>query len=240
MDKTITIAHLYPRDMSIYGDIGNVIALRQRLLWRGYAVKVDTVDVGDDYDFTRADIVFGGGGQDSGQLIVGPDLLTRGNELRSAALDGMPMLLICGLYQLFGRSFTTVNAKKMTGIGIFNIETTGSNKRMIGNITVETKRFGRLVGFENHSGQTLLNEQQEELGRVVRGYGNNDASRYEGSLTTNAVGTYMHGPVLPKNPRLTDALLVYALNRRYGITELAPLDDGLEERAAMSVIKRPQ
>ena len=237
---TITIAHLYPREMNIYGDLGNVMTLVKRLEWRGYAARVQAVEVGKTFDFATADIVFGGGGQDSGQLIVGGDLMLRGDDLRAAAQDGMPILAICGLYQLFGRGFTTMDGRELTGIDVFRASTIGSTTRMIGNMVVESPRYGRLVGFENHSGQTTLERGQEPLGRVTKGYGNKERGRIEGAVTGNAVGTYLHGPVLPKNPVLADTLILEALRRRYGVAELQSLDDRAEHAAAQVAFARPR
>ncbi len=234
----LVIAHLYPRDMNIYGDMGNIITLVRRLEWRGYEVEVRAVDVGEAFDFTKVDIVFGGGGQDSGQLIVGADLIGRASALHDAAANGTPMLMICGLYQLFGRGFTTIEGQEIPGLGIFHARTVGSQVRMIGNITLDTA-YGELVGFENHSGQTLLEADQAPLGKVIRGYGNDERSGYEGAVTGSVIGTYLHGPVLPKNPALADHLIGAALNRR-GVSELAPLDDTLERAAAATARRRPQ
>src|SRR5437899_2308827 len=144
MSRQIVIAHLYPRDMNIYGDIGNIIALTKRLEWRGYEVKVRAVEPGEPFDFAGVDIVFGGGGQDSGQLIVGEDLLRRGDDLRAMAADGVPMLVICGTYQLFGRGFTTLDGREIPGISVFRASTVGGSVRMIGNVVVDS-RFGQLV-----------------------------------------------------------------------------------------------
>ena len=237
--KKLVIAHLYPREMNIYGDLGNVITLQKRLEWRGYDVKVRSVEVGEPFDFAAADIVFGGGGQDSGQLIMGDDLVKRGTDLRQMAADGVPMLVICGTYQLFGRGFTTMEGQEIPGIDVFRASTVGSRVRMIGNIVVDSP-FGQLVGFENHSGQTILEPEQEPLGVVKKGFGNNPKSRREGALSGNAVGTYMHGPVLPKNPHLADHLILAALKRRWGVTELEPLDDRQELTAARVAAGRPQ
>jgi CobQ-like glutamine amidotransferase family enzyme len=214
MKRSITIAHLYPREMNIYGDLGNVLALAKRLEWRGYESCITGVEVGQPYDFEQADIIFGGGGQDSGQLLIGEDLLARGEQIKQLADVGMPMLVICGTYQLFGRGFTTGDGREIPGISVFGCSTEGSEKRMIGNIVVQTE-YGTLVGFENHSGQTVLNEGQQALGRVTKGFGNNSHSGYEGAIFKNAIGSYMHGPLLPKNPALTDHLLLEALRRRY-------------------------
>lgn len=238
--KKLVIAHLYPEDMSIYGDVGNTTSLLKRLQWRGYTAEVRSVRVGENFDFSTADIVFGGGGQDSGQMAVGDDLLARGDELRAAAVDGVPMLLVCGLYQLFGRGFLTHDGRRIEGIGVFDAETVASSSRLIGNVIVESAQFGRLVGFENHSGQTALGAGQEALGRVVKGSGNNEDSGYEGAIINNVIGTYLHGPVLPKNPAVADFLIATALKRRYGIASLEQLDDGLERKAVASAASRPR
>lgn len=237
--RRIVIAHLYPQEMNIYGDLGNILALVKRLEWRGYEALVRPVEAGKPFDFAEADLVFGGGGQDSGQLVIGDDLLSRGEDLRQMAADGVPMLVICGLYQLFGRGFTTIEGQEIPGVDVFRASTLGGRVRMIGNISVESP-FGRLVGFENHSGQTVLEPEQQPLGKVKKGYGNNPKSRREGAMTNNAIGTYMHGPVLPKNPHLTDHLLLQALQRRYGVTGLEPLTDSLELKAARVADGRPQ
>jgi len=240
MSREITIVHLYPREMNIYGDMGNIITLVRRLEWRGYRAQVRSVEIGEKFDFDAADLVFGGGGQDSGQQVVAEDLLKRGPALRALAVAGVPMLTICGLYQLFGHGFKTVQGENLPGIDVFNTTTIGGKVRMIVNVIVETKDFGRLVGFENHSGQTLLDDGQESLGRVVKGYGNDPKSRREGAMSNFAVGTYMHGPVLPKNPRLADFLIAKAVERRYGAGELEPLDDTMEQAAAKVASGRPQ
>jgi len=239
MTQFLTIAHLYPREMNIYGDLGNMTAMIKRLQWRGIEARVKSVEVGESFDFDGVDLVFGGGGQDSGQSVIGQDLFDRGSKLRELAASGVPMLAICGTYQLFGRGFSTSDGREIPGIGIFNCDTVASSARMIGNIVVES-RFGTLVGFENHSGQTTLDEGQESLGRVTKGYGNNTVSKQEGSVAFNVVGTYMHGPILPKNPRLADFLLDSALMRKYGDNKLKAIDDSLEMAAAAVAQHRPQ
>jgi CobQ-like glutamine amidotransferase family enzyme len=236
--RAIVIAHLYPREMNIYGDMGNIITLVKRLEWRGFEAKVKAVEPGKPFDFESADLVFGGGGQDSGQLVVGDDLLKRATQLRAAAKSGMPMLVICGLYQLFGRGFTTIEGQEIPGIGVIRASTVGGQVRMIGNVTVESP-FGRLVGFENHSGQTTLEEGQQALGSVTKGFGNNPESGHEGAIEDNVIGTYLHGPVLPKNPQLADHLLGLALKKQ-GVTDLKPLVDTLEMDAARVAAGRPQ
>lgn len=235
----LVIAHLYPYTMNIYGDTGNVIALEQRLRWRGLHARVDRVDVGQPYDLEQADIVVAGGGEDESQLAVARDLQTRAGSIHDAVGAGVVFLTICGTYQLFGRRFTTHDQRDIAGIGVFAAETRGGVKRMIGNIVVASA-WGTLVGFENHSGRTVLDEAQEPLGLVEKGNGNNDRTRDEGAVTGNAFGTYLHGAFLPKNPAFADELLRRALRRRHGAdVDLEPLDDTLEQRAAAAAARRP-
>ena len=236
--NTVVIAHLYPDDMNIYGDSGNVLALRRRLEWRGYACQVLQVQPGQPFDFRRADIIVGGGGEDSGQRRIASDLLQRREALTAAAAEGMPMLVVCGLFQLFGRSFQTVDGEHLDGIGVFQAVTVGSSTRLVGNVTAAGP-FGTLTGFENHSGQTTLLAGQRPLGQVLKGWGNNDNTTMEGAVTHNAVGTYLHGPVLPNNPVLADHLILSALRRRGLADGLAPLNDHLERAVAAAAVRRP-
>lgn len=229
--KPLRLVYLYPAEMNIYGDRGNIITLLQRCQWRGLKVQVDEVHLGGSYDFGQADLVFGGGGQDKGQELVAQDLLSRGEAIKREIEAGLPVLVICGLYQLFGRGFITTTGKDLPGIAIFDLETNGSSQRMIGNIVIKS-RFGDLVGFENHSGQTLLGQDQGPLGKVIKGFGNDGQSGYEGAMVHNAIGTYLHGPVLPKNPAVADFLISRALERRGLKSDLRPLDDSLELMAA--------
>ena len=237
--KRLRIVHLYPREMNIYGDLGNIITLVKRLEWRGMAAEIVSLEAGEPFDLTTADIVFGGGGQDSGQLLVGHDLQSRGEDLRQMAQSGVPMLTVCGLYQLFGRGFTTLDGREIPGIDVFAASTAGAEVRMIGNIVIESE-LGQLVGFENHSGQTSLEPGQRSLGQVRQGYGNNPVSGQEGAWSNAAIGTYLHGPVLPKNPALADYLILAALRRHHHVEALEPLDDALEHLAAQSAARRPQ
>jgi len=235
----LTIAHLYPREMNLYGDAGNIRALVQRLRWRGHDAEVAAVEVGEPFDLAGADLVFGSGGQDSGQAIVGPDLLARGDELRAAVAAGVPVLAICGLFQLFGHGYTPLGGGRIPGIGVFDVDSVGGGERVTGNVVLDTA-LGRVVGFENHSGRTVLAPGQAAFGRVVRGVGNDTASGLEGARTGAAIGTYLHGPVLPTNPHLADHLLAAALRRR-GVDEpLAPLDDTLELAVAEAAAARPR
>lgn len=236
----LTIVHLYPEEMNIYGDRGNVVALQQRLAWRGIEHNVVQVAVGQDYDFEKADIIFSGGGQDKGQLIVADDLASKADSLRAAAASGVVMLTVCGMYQLFGHGFQPNDGDRIPGVGIFDTETVASPTRMIGNVVVDTD-WGLLVGFENHSGATTLGINQLPLGMIRQGSGNNGESNEEGAITQNVYGTYLHGSLLPKNPVFADHLLLTAARRRFGDDyELAPLDDTLEQQAARTAMNRPQ
>ncbi len=235
----LVVAHLYPDEMNIYGDLGNIVALSRRIQWRGHEVDVQPVQIGKPFDFSAADILFGGGGQDRGQLLIERDLVARGEELRHQATAGLPMLVVCGLYQLFGHGFRTGAGTDIEGVGIFGATTVAGSQRMIGNITVQS-RFGRLVGFENHSGQTVLEPGQQPLGRVEKGFGNDPSRQFEGAVSNNVIGTYLHGPILPKSPALADHLILQAAQRRYGVTDLEPLDNTLELAAARSAAARPR
>ena len=235
----LTILHLYARELNIYGDGGNILTLVQRLRWRGYDAQVVQAGIGARPDIAAADIIFGGGGQDRGQSAVGQDLQRHAGALHAAAAAGVPILTICGTYQLFGRSFTTAEGTEIPGIGLFKARTVATPLRMIGNIVIDTP-LGRLVGFENHSGRTILEAGQAALGSVVQGYGNDSRGQQEGAVVGNTYGTYLHGPVLPKNPALADHLILTALQRRYGVGALEPLDDSLEHAAAAVAMKRPQ
>ncbi|MEX2322893.1 MAG: glutamine amidotransferase [Acidimicrobiia bacterium] len=228
----LRIVHLYAAHMNIYGDAGNVICLRRRLEWRGIGVEVWRVEVGEPLDFASVDIVVAGGGEDRAQVEVAADLVRRSAAIHEAVGDGVVFLTVCGTYQLFGRRFVTVGGQELPGIGVFAAETLGGTRRMIGNVVVEAP-WGRLVGFENHSGRTVLDTGQESLGSVVRGHGNDGDSGEEGAVTVNCFGTYLHGSVLPKNPHFADELIRRALFRRHGDdVTLDPLDDHLELTAA--------
>ncbi len=238
MNAPLVLAHLYPRRMNIYGDTGNVLALRRRLEWRRLEARVVTIDEGDRFDPGEADIVVAGGGEDASQLAVAADLVERGPAIHRAVAAGVVFLTVCGTYQLFGRRFVTAAGEEIPGIGVFGAETHGGGTRMIGNVVVSSP-WGDLVGFENHSGRTRLDPDQAPLGQVRRGHGNDGESGAEGAIVGNCLGTYLHGSVLPKNPVLADDLIRRALLRRGSDTELTPLDDSVERRAAETAAGRP-
>src|SRR5690349_4702887 len=223
---TLTLVHLYPREMNIYGDTGNVLVLRRRLEWRNRPVRVLPVSVGDPLP-TDVDILLGGGGQDAAQGEIGADFASRGAELRAMADDGVVMLTICGTYQMLGHEFITQDGEHIKGVGVLDVITRGKPERLIGNNFVDTPDAGRLVGYENHSGMTELGPGVSPLGTTQPGRGNNGTDRTEGAVRANVIGTYLHGPVLAKSPRFADELLRRALRRRGLDDALEPLDDTL-------------
>ena len=240
----LKIAHLYPDQMNIYGDRGNILTFRQRGLWRSIAMEVDPIRPGADVDWSRYDLAFFGGGQDSGQALIAKDFVVRqAAGLRAAIDDGLVMLAICGGYQLLGHYFLTHTGEKLPGVGVLDLHTVGGDRRLIGNIVVEWQTEPltgtRLVGFENHSGRTYIGSGVRPLGRVIRGHGNNGEDQTEGAVYRNVYGCYMHGSLLPKNPHFADHLLELALRRRYGsAAHLPPLDDRLELTAHDIMVER--
>lgn len=218
------IVHLYPNEMNTYGDRGNLLVLKKRAEWRGLEPVIHYYHAGDTFP-GQADLVLGGGGEDRAQGAIQDDILRIGDALHTLVDKGVPMLMVCGTYQLFGKRFVTREGQEIKGIGIFDVETFGGDTRLIGNAAVETQDFGTLYGFENHSGRTQLGSGQQPLGTVTRGNGNNGEDKTEGAKTRNAIGTYLHGPLLPNNPQLADSLLILA---RPELTDtLSPLDDDL-------------
>lgn len=234
----VKILYLYPNEMNIYGDWGNVLTVARRLQWHGYEPKI--LQHHPDKAFPKdVDIVIGGGGQDSGQSIVEADLQKNRASIQQMAEDDIPMLMVCGLYQLFGRFFKTAGDKQIKGIGIFAAETFAGSKRMIGNIVIETP-FGEVVGYENHSGKTVLDSTQEAFGTVKKGAGNNMNDKTEGAVYHNVYGTYMHGSLLPKNPVFADHLIKKAVEHRHGEFEPSVIDDLFADKARAIARNRPR
>lgn len=237
--QSITVLQLYPKDMNIYGDHGNLLVLQRRLEWYGYEPNIIHYNVGDTLP-TDVDIIIGGGGQDSGQEIIHEDLLKIGPQLKSFAEKDIPMLMVCGLYQLFGNFFKTLNGKTLTGIGILDVETHGTTERLIGNIVTQTKEFGEIIGYENHSGQTYLGKETQPFATVLKGAGNNAKDGHEGARYKNVIGTYLHGSILPKNPRLADFLIHTAVAKKYGEFSTDIIDDLLADLARETASDRPR
>jgi lipid II isoglutaminyl synthase (glutamine-hydrolysing) len=238
----LTLGHLYPEQLNIYGDRGNIITLRQRCAWRGIHLRVVALGAGDVLAPDAYDLLFIGGGQDKEQDEVARDLReTKSAGLWAAIEDGVPLLAVCGGYQLLARSYRPAEGPVLTGIGVFDAETIHRGKRVprcIGNIAIRWAD-STIVGFENHGGRTYLGPGATPLGRVLAGHGNNSEDHGEGAVYRNAYGTYIHGSLLPKNPHLADHLVSLALQRRYGPSVgLAPIDDTLEWRAHEAMLRR--
>jgi len=239
----LTLVHLYPELMNVYGDRGNIIALSRRCAWRGIELDVQPVSLDDRLNGKASDLIFFGGGQDREQAVVSPDFVERkGDQIREAVEDGAVLLSVCGGYQLLGHTYTTFDGRELAGVGVFDVRSVPGDRRAIGNVVIETDLDGTrrtLVGFENHSGRTYLGPGCRPLGLVLSGGGNNGEDGTEGAVYRNAFGSYLHGSLLPKNPWFADLLIERALRRRYGPdATLAPLDDGLELQAHDGVVRR--
>lgn len=227
--------------MNIYGDTGNLLVLTRRLEWYGYTPKVIFYNVGDTFPQEQPDIILGGGGQDSGQVTIHKDLLRIGPQLKQWADKGVPMLMVCGLYQLFGHSFKTLAGTLLEGIGILDVTTTGTNERLIGNIVTRSSEFGDIVGYENHSGQTFLGKSAVPFATVIRGAGNNSKEDHEGARYKNVIGTYLHGSLLPKNPAVADFFIKTAAENRFGkFNDSNIIDDSFATSARRIAASRPR
>ena len=237
--KPLTIVHLFPELLNLYGDGGNVIALTRRLQWRGLPVEVREIGVGDAMDFSQADIVFIGGGADREQMIVKDAMAARKNELSAYVSDGGVLLAVCGGYQFLGHSYA-MDDVVVEGLGVIDIETVRGEGRLIGNAVIQSDICETpIVGFENHGGRTTLGPDAKPLGRVLgKTFGNNGEDGFEGVHQGNLIGTYLHGPLLPKNPQVADYLIARAFERRGVALELAPLDDSIELSANRVMAKR--
>ncbi len=238
--SAINIYNLYPNHLNLYGDRGNVIAAAQRARWHGIEVKITNIDPGDRWTLDSCDLLFMGGGEDSSQFFLADDINKLKEELRKAIEKGMPVLAICGSYQLLGKYYTAANGNQIVGLGLIDFYSHATHGRLIGNITVSCSLWKpplTLVGFENHAGRTYLGPTLKPLGRVIKGHGNNGSDLTEGVIYNNVIGSYMHGPLLPKNPWLTDYLLFKALEYRNQEFNPAELDDSLEIKAHKKVLR---
>jgi len=241
VEVTLRLAHLYPKLMNLYGDRGNILSLRRRCQQRGITLVVEELELGDALDPAACDLIFMGGAQDREQRRVAADLLeTKAEALHQAVQQGVVLLAVCGGYQLLGRYYRPAAGEELAGVGIFDawtIHPGPAARRFIGNVAVRWQGT-TLVGFENHGGRTYLGPSARPLATVVAGFGNNGQDGSEGVVQgESAFGTYLHGSLLPKNPRFADHLIAQALRRRYGEVELSPLDDVLEERAHAEAVR---
>lgn len=236
-----TIAHMYPDLMNLYGDRGNLICLQKRMEWYGLACEIKSIHLEDKLDFSQIDMLFMGGGSDREQGLVYHDLIRKSDLLQEQISNGLPVLCICGAYQLLGAYYKSNDGKVMDGLGFFPLYTEGRPGRLIGNILIESEINGQpatIVGFENHGGRTYFSDDKlQGLGKVVKGYGNNGEDRMEGMICNNLIGTYLHGPLLPKNPKLAD-FFIQAMTSRRGEQVTRKLDDTIELIAHEQVIKK--
>jgi lipid II isoglutaminyl synthase (glutamine-hydrolysing) len=235
--RKIVVGHLYPDYLNIYADRGNMAVLERRAAWRGIGFDYRTIGFGEGASPGEYDLYYVGGGQDREQALVAPDLAAKGESLREAADGGAVFLAVCGGYQLLGRFYRDRAGTELRGAGLFPLHTVAGERRMIGDVLLECElvRGERrtLAGFENHAGRTVLEAAAEPLGRVVAGFGNDGASGHEGCRVGRALGTYLHGPLLPRNPWLADWLIAQALAHASNDDppELEPLPDELEAEA---------
>ncbi len=236
-ERRLRVAHLYPELLNLYGDSGNILVLRKRLEWRHLGCTAHEVHMGERASLTGIDLVFIGGGSDREQRIVCDELQRQRSELAAFVEDGGVLLAVCGGYQLLGHSYLMGN-EEVRGLSLVDLYTDRGSPRLIGNVMVESRIAPQpIVGYENHGGRTHLGARVEPLGRVLFGNGNDGKSGQEGCLYRNVVGTYVHGPLLPKNPCMADWLLSRALERRGDTGELEPLDD-TEELAANETMRK--
>jgi CobQ-like glutamine amidotransferase family enzyme len=232
----IVVGHLYPDYLNIYADRGNMAVLARRAEWRGLGFDYRTVTLGEPLRPGEHDLLYIGGGQDREQALVARDLAARARELEEAVDRGAALLAVCGGYQLLGRFYRDRSGAELPGAGIFDHHTRAGDRRMIGDVLIECElepgEKRTLAGFENHAGRTILGESARPLGRVLAGFGNDGESGDEGCRVARAIGTYLHGPLLPRNPWLADWLLAQALAHRRGdVLPLAELPDRFEEEA---------
>jgi lipid II isoglutaminyl synthase (glutamine-hydrolysing) len=230
----IRVGHLYPDYLNIYADRGNIAVLADRARRRGHELDVTAIGLLDEVRPGEIDLYYVGGGQDREQELVALDLAAKAEPLRTAVEDGAAFLAVCGGYQLLGRSYRDVAGVELPGIGLLPLQTVAGTRRMIGDVLLECAWAGRtLAGFENHAGRTLLDDGAEPLGSVLAGFGNDGTSGLEGCRHLRAYGTYLHGPLLPRNPWFADHLLAEALAHHSGgdPPELESLDDELERTA---------
>ena len=233
----IRVGHLYPEYLNIYADRGNIAVLERRAAARGHELRVDPLTVGTPLDPASHDLLYIGGGQDREQGMIAPDLAARAYGIRAAVDDGVAVLAVCGGYQLLGRGYRGRDGSWLAGAGLFPLETVAGETRMIGDVLLESSLQESpgttIAGFENHAGRTILDEGALPLGRVVAGYGNDGKTGFEGCRVGRALGTYLHGPLLPRNPWLADLVLSWAIAHatQSEPEPLAPLEDDLERRA---------
>ena len=234
--KTLKLGHLYPKELNLYGDMGNIITLQKRCKWRGIELIINNININDN--ISEHDIYFIGGGQDKQQIDVAKDIQRHKEFLIKERDNNKVFLGICGGYQLLGHYYQPHNSEKLLGTSLLDAYTIAGKNRFIGNVTAEIENLEpkTLVGFENHSGLTYLQGETKPLAKISIGRGNNGEDNTEGARFKNVFGTYLHGSLLPKNPHFADLLISLALQNKYGEAKLEPLNDSIELAAHNSVI----
>jgi lipid II isoglutaminyl synthase (glutamine-hydrolysing) len=232
----IRVGHLYPDYLNIYADRGNIAVLERRAAWRGHELDVDAIGMGDRVEPGAHDLFYVGGGQDREQALIAQDIAGKGEALRQAVAGGAAFLAVCGGYQLLGHFYRERSGAELPGAGVLPLHTVAGERRMIGDVLLECEfepgERRTIAGFENHAGRTILEAAAEPLGRVIAGFGNDGSSGFEGCRVGRVVGTYLHGPLLPRNPWLADWLLAQAIGHRTGeAVAFEPLGDELEAEA---------
>ena len=233
----IVVGHLFPDYLNIYADRGNMAVLARRAAWRGHELEVRGLGADDVVRIGEHDLYYIGGGQDREQELIAPALAVQGDALRAAVKSGAALLAVCGGYQLMGRFYRDQSGDELPGVGLFPLHTVAGERRMIGDVLLECElepgERRTLAGFENHAGRTYLDDGAEPLGSVLAGFGNDGESGFEGCRVGRAIGTYLHGPLLPRNPWLADWLLAQAIAHRTGEAPpgFEPLEDDLEAEA---------
>jgi lipid II isoglutaminyl synthase (glutamine-hydrolysing) len=243
--ERLLVGHLFPDYLNIYADRGNIAVLARRAAWRGYELEVRALGAGAEIRPGEHDLFYVGGGQDREQALIAPALAALAPALYEAFEGGAAFLAVCGGYQLLGRFYRDQRGEEQPGVGLLPLHTIAGSRRMIGDVLLECEleqgERRTLAGFENHAGRTILHDGAEPLGRVVYGFGNDGESGYEGCRVGRAIGTYLHGPLLPRNPWLADWLLAQAVARRTGAEpELEPLADELEQQAHAASSRRAE
>lgn len=237
----LKIGHLYPTLMSVAADRGNLFVIEKRCKWRGIATEVEQIYVKQTPDFTKYDLILFHGGADREMEVASQDIQAKASSLREAAESNTVFLTVCAGYQLMGHYYKPFQGPELKGVGVLDLYTEGGGTRFMTHMALECdfEQTGKqvLVGYENHSGRTYLGSKAQPLGKVLAGWGNNGKDGGEGAVYKRVFGTYLHGPVLPKNPWFTDLLIQLALERRYGKIELLPLNDATETAAHDAALK---
>ncbi|GAC1383668.1 MAG: glutamine amidotransferase [Ktedonobacteraceae bacterium] len=240
----LKIGHLYPTLMSVAADRGNLFSIEKRCQWRGIGVEVERIYVKQTPDFSKYDLILFHGGADREMELASRDIQAKAPSLREAVEGNTAVLCVCAGFQLLGHYYKPFQGPELKGVGVLDMYTEGGSTRFMTHMALECDldEQGKkvLVGYENHSGRTYLGEKAKPLGKVLAGWGNNGKDNGEGATYKNVFGTYLHGPVLPKNPWFTDLLIQRALEKRYGKIELAPLDDSVENAAHDAALKLAQ